>query len=42
MKAEDLGIEHPERVVLEITERTAITDYPAFQVYLKEFRDQGL
>ncbi|MDQ3521355.1 MAG: EAL domain-containing protein [Gemmatimonadota bacterium] len=41
MKAEDLGIEHPERVVLEITERTAITDYPAFQVYLKEFRDQG-
>ncbi len=41
MKAEDLGIEHPERIVLEITERTAITDYPAFQVYLKEFRDQG-
>ena len=41
MSARDLGIEHPERVVLEITERTAITDYPAFQAYLREFRDQG-
>ena len=41
MNAEALGIKHPERIVLEITERTAITDYPTFQVYLKEFRDQG-
>ncbi len=35
------GVEHPERIVLEITERTAITDYPKFQGYLKEFRDRG-
>jgi EAL domain-containing protein (putative c-di-GMP-specific phosphodiesterase class I)/GGDEF domain-containing protein len=38
---DELGIEHPERVVLEITERTAITDYPKFQVYLAEFRERG-
>lgn len=38
---DDLGVEHPERIVLEITERTAITDYPTFQGYLKEFRDRG-
>jgi EAL domain-containing protein (putative c-di-GMP-specific phosphodiesterase class I)/GGDEF domain-containing protein len=38
---EDLGVEHPERVVLEITERTAITDYPKFQAYLAEFRAKG-
>ena len=31
----------PGRIVLEITERTAITDYPTFQGYLKEFRDRG-
>jgi EAL domain-containing protein (putative c-di-GMP-specific phosphodiesterase class I) len=37
----DLGIEYPERIVLEITERTAITDYPAFQEYLRVFREQG-
>jgi EAL domain-containing protein (putative c-di-GMP-specific phosphodiesterase class I)/GGDEF domain-containing protein len=30
-----------ERVVLEITERTAITDYPKFQGYLAEFRARG-
>ena len=35
------GVEHPERIVLEITERTAITDYPKFQGYLKEFRKKG-
>jgi EAL domain-containing protein (putative c-di-GMP-specific phosphodiesterase class I)/GGDEF domain-containing protein len=35
------GVENPERIVLEITERTAITDYPKFQGYLKEFRDRG-
>ncbi|MDB4950315.1 MAG: hypothetical protein JWM27_2964 [Gemmatimonadetes bacterium] len=29
------------RVVLEITERTAITDYPKFQGYLAEFRARG-
>ncbi|HEU4451557.1 MAG TPA: EAL domain-containing protein [Longimicrobium sp.] len=35
------GFEHPERIVLEITERTAITDYPKFQGYLQAFRDRG-
>lgn len=38
---DELGVEQPDRIVLEITERTAITDYPAFQEYLKTFRDQG-
>jgi EAL domain-containing protein (putative c-di-GMP-specific phosphodiesterase class I)/GGDEF domain-containing protein len=41
LDVEELGIEHPERIVLEITERTAITDYPAFQEYLRGFREQG-
>ena len=38
---EDLGITDPSRIVLEITERTAIKDYPLFQQYLKAFRDRG-
>lgn len=38
---DELGIEHPDRIVLEITERTAITDYPKFQTYLAEFRERG-
>lgn len=38
---DELGVEQPDRIVLEITERTAITDYPTFQGYLKEFRDRG-
>jgi EAL domain-containing protein (putative c-di-GMP-specific phosphodiesterase class I)/GGDEF domain-containing protein len=38
---DELGVEEPGRIVLEITERTAITDYPTFQGYLKEFRDRG-
>jgi EAL domain-containing protein (putative c-di-GMP-specific phosphodiesterase class I)/GGDEF domain-containing protein len=38
---DELGIKQPERIVLEITERTAITDYPAFQEYLRIFREQG-
>ncbi|MDQ3556114.1 MAG: EAL domain-containing response regulator [Gemmatimonadota bacterium] len=38
---DELGVEHPERIVLEITERTAITDYTKFQGYLKEFRERG-
>jgi EAL domain-containing protein (putative c-di-GMP-specific phosphodiesterase class I)/GGDEF domain-containing protein len=38
---DELGVEHPERIVLEITERTAITDYAKFQVYLREFRERG-
>ena len=38
---EDLGIKDPSQVVLEITERTAIKDYPRFQEYLAAFREQG-
>jgi EAL domain-containing protein (putative c-di-GMP-specific phosphodiesterase class I)/GGDEF domain-containing protein len=38
---DELGVEHPERIVLEITERTAITDYAKFQGYLREFRERG-
>jgi EAL domain-containing protein (putative c-di-GMP-specific phosphodiesterase class I)/GGDEF domain-containing protein len=41
LDVDDLGVDHPERIVLEITERTAITDYPKFQSYLKEFRERG-
>ena len=41
LDVDELGIEHPDRIVLEITERTAITDYPAFQEYIKTFREQG-
>jgi EAL domain-containing protein (putative c-di-GMP-specific phosphodiesterase class I)/GGDEF domain-containing protein len=37
----ELGIDDPSKVVLEITERTAIKDYPRFQKYLKRFREQG-
>ncbi|HUG39640.1 MAG TPA: EAL domain-containing protein [Longimicrobiales bacterium] len=38
---EALGLDVPDRLVLEITERTAISDYPQFQEYLKTFRDRG-
>lgn len=38
---EDLGIDDPSKVVLEITERTAIKDYPRFQEYLAAFRERG-
>jgi len=38
---DELGIPDPSRVVLEITERTAIKDYPRFQEYLKDFRAKG-
>jgi EAL domain-containing protein (putative c-di-GMP-specific phosphodiesterase class I)/GGDEF domain-containing protein len=37
----DMGITEPGRVVLEITERTAIKDYPRFQEYLAAFRERG-
>jgi EAL domain-containing protein (putative c-di-GMP-specific phosphodiesterase class I)/GGDEF domain-containing protein len=37
----ELGIDDPSKVVLEITERTAIKDYPRFQEYLAAFREQG-
>jgi EAL domain-containing protein (putative c-di-GMP-specific phosphodiesterase class I)/DNA-binding response OmpR family regulator len=36
-----LGIQDPRNIVLEITERTAIKDYPRFQEYLTEFRNRG-
>jgi EAL domain-containing protein (putative c-di-GMP-specific phosphodiesterase class I)/GGDEF domain-containing protein len=38
---DDLGISDPSRVVLEITERTAIKDYPLFKEYLTAFRERG-
>jgi EAL domain-containing protein (putative c-di-GMP-specific phosphodiesterase class I) len=34
-------VDNPERVVIEITERTAIKDYPKFRERLKAFRDRG-
>ena len=35
-------VKSPERVVLEITERTAIKDYPKFRERLRAFRERGL
>jgi EAL domain-containing protein (putative c-di-GMP-specific phosphodiesterase class I)/GGDEF domain-containing protein len=35
------GVKNPERVVIEITERTAIKDYPKFRERLKAFREAG-
>src|SRR6478736_9462690 len=37
----DLDVPDPSRVVIEITERTAIRDYPKFRGRLKDFRDRG-
>lgn len=37
----DLDVPDPSQVVLEITERTAIKDYPKFRGRLKDFRDRG-
>ncbi|MDQ3949659.1 MAG: EAL domain-containing protein [Gemmatimonadota bacterium] len=34
-------VSHPERVVIEITERTAIKDYPKFRERLRAFRERG-
>jgi EAL domain-containing protein (putative c-di-GMP-specific phosphodiesterase class I)/GGDEF domain-containing protein len=34
-------VKYPERVVIEITERTAIKDYPKFRERLRAFRDAG-
>jgi len=34
-------VTHPERVVIEITERTAIKDYPKFRERLRIFRERG-
>jgi len=38
----EVEVTHPERVVIEITERTAIKDYPKFRERLKAFRERGL
>jgi len=35
-------VEYPERVVIEITERTAIKDYPKFRERLRAFRERGV
>jgi len=37
----EMEVASPERVVIEITERTAIKDYPKFRERLKAFRDRG-
>lgn len=37
----EMEIANPERVVIEITERTAIKDYPKFRDRLKAFRARG-
>ncbi|MBX6365860.1 MAG: EAL domain-containing protein [Gemmatimonadetes bacterium] len=41
MDPAEMGIADPGHVVLEITERTAIKDYPRFQEYLATFRERG-
>jgi EAL domain-containing protein (putative c-di-GMP-specific phosphodiesterase class I) len=38
---DSLDSAEPERVVIEITERTAIKDYPKFRERLQAFRDRG-
>jgi EAL domain-containing protein (putative c-di-GMP-specific phosphodiesterase class I)/GGDEF domain-containing protein len=38
---DEMEITNPKRVVIEITERTAIKDYPKFRDRLKAFRDRG-
>lgn len=37
----EMDVPDPARVVLEITERTAIRDYPKFRGRLKDFREKG-
>jgi EAL domain-containing protein (putative c-di-GMP-specific phosphodiesterase class I)/GGDEF domain-containing protein len=41
LSPEALGVDNPDLIVLEITERTAIRDYPQFQEYIKVFRERG-
>jgi EAL domain-containing protein (putative c-di-GMP-specific phosphodiesterase class I) len=41
LEDDEMNVARPGQIVLEITERTAITDYPLFQGYLKEFRERG-
>lgn len=37
----EMEVIHPDRVVIEITERTAIRDYPKFRERLRAFRERG-
>jgi len=37
----DLDVPDPRQVVIEITERTAIKDYPVFRERLRSFRERG-
>jgi EAL domain-containing protein (putative c-di-GMP-specific phosphodiesterase class I) len=37
----EVSVDEPNRVVLEITERTAIKDYPKFRKRLQSFRERG-
>ena len=37
----DLEVPDPRRIVIEITERTAIKDYPTFRERLRAFRERG-
>jgi EAL domain-containing protein (putative c-di-GMP-specific phosphodiesterase class I) len=37
----ELAVDDPRRVVMEITERTAIKDYPKFRERLRAFRERG-
>lgn len=37
----EMGVANPRQVVIEITERTAIKDYPHFRERLRRFRDLG-
>lgn len=41
MDAETLGVDDADRIVLEITERIAIEDYPRFKSYMAAFRERG-
>ncbi len=41
LDVEGVWVPEPDRIVLEITERIAITDYVAFQGYLRNFRERG-
>ncbi|MHB1074259.1 MAG: EAL domain-containing protein [Gemmatimonadaceae bacterium] len=38
---DEMEVAHPTRVVIEITERTAIKDYPKFRERLRAFRERG-
>ena len=41
LELEALPADRARRIVIEITERTAITDYPTFRTYLEDLRQRG-